>query len=243
MRDGGWIGWVGAVALLYGTVAMIGTSHGVPLAHLTKDPMAVLEGPVYTGAFSHLGLFLWVAAATLCFFAAASRGALKRFFLASGCLTTLLLIDDLFLLHELVLPEGLGIKQKLVYAGWGLLGAAYLIVHARTILSLRPAPLVAAFTCFAMSIGFDVVADRWHLQHALWNGAEDGLKLLGITCWAAFFWRASREAIAMQPAEAEKKPARQASPVGAHWNRSKSSGPAPQSGIGQRSGGTSPSSM
>ena len=85
-------------------------------ADLLRDPLAVAElkpaecCKVYYGAVSNLGVLLWTAGAAIALFGAGLALALGRpageagLLLAAGMLTGFLAIDDLFLVHENVLP-------------------------------------------------------------------------------------------------------------------------------------------
>ena len=105
---------------------------GIPIAHFTRDTVAVAEAPVYTGLFSNIGILFWCSTAAISLFSSnisgrgSKQGDFSVFLLVSGLLTSLLLLDDLFLLHEEILPEHLHIPQKLVFLGYGLVMLLYL---------------------------------------------------------------------------------------------------------------------
>ena len=159
---------------------------------LSRDPLAISEAPFYVGCLSNLGVLLWCAAATACFFAAAvlrpasgarEVGLTRGFFLCSGALTAVLTCDDLFMLHERFFPLVMGVPEKLVLASYAVAGCAYLARFHKQLLRTRALPLAAAFGCFAVSVACDVfIPDRLNL-----HAAEDGAKLLGIAAWCGYF--------------------------------------------------------
>ena len=180
-----------ALAALAGAVVASRVAN-IPVSVLTRDPVTSLDGPFYTGWVSALGAVLWFGAASVCLFGAAllsgrgeSHSAL--FLLASGLLTAMLGADDLFLIHDGLMPHALHVGERVVLAGYAGLLLTFLFVFRRELLGASPGPLVAALLFFGMSLlvdkGFIPVPENdRHL-------AEDGAKLLGIAGWFAFFVR------------------------------------------------------
>jgi hypothetical protein len=172
--------------------ALVALSHlsRVPFAHVARDPATSLGGPFVTGYLSYLGACLWCAAAAVALFSAAlargSRGARPAgaFFLATGLLAALLLADDLFMVHDGLVPHLLGDVERWNLALYAVLAAAYLAAFA-PLIRRTCLPLLAAAGCaFATSVMVDVQLipvpeSRRHL-------VEDGCKFLGIANWAAW---------------------------------------------------------
>jgi hypothetical protein len=108
------------------------------------------------------------------------------------------MFDDLYLLHEEVLPDHLHVPQKLVFAIYGGLVLVFLFRFRRMILDTDFVLLVAAFGFFALSVLVDlfVTPEEFTVfglpgRHLI----EDGLKLLGIATWATYFVRTSIQKI------------------------------------------------
>ena len=94
------------------SVAIIGAWYDVPMSGFTRDPAAVHNANPFTGVLSNIGILFWCSAAAVCFFSAAiqvkeARVKIVPFLLFSGLLTAVLLLDDLFMLHETVIPGSL----------------------------------------------------------------------------------------------------------------------------------------
>ncbi len=184
--------WTGVLALL-GLAVLAERVYGVPFAKLARDPLAG-AGASYTGLLSNVGVLLWSGAATACLFSGAVLGrgtgdaALRRFLLCSGLLTCMLLADDLFLLHEELLPGWTGVPEKAVLAGYGALTLFWLVRFRGVALRTEPALLALALGCFAVS----VLADARDRENLL---LEDGAKLLGIATWLVYFARAGASAL------------------------------------------------
>ncbi len=177
----------------------------IPVGYFTRDPAAIMNVPAYIGLFSNLGILLWCSTAAICLFSAEllRKQSDKRewtwFILASGLITTMLLVDDLFLLHEKVFPNHMHIPQRWVLAGYGLVTLFYLARFRSTFLKTEFILLGFAFAFFGLSVIIDCIIDviqipdfrikliviDFYGRHIL----EDGCKLLGIVSWATYFIR------------------------------------------------------
>lgn len=187
-------------AAVFAVAIVAGGHFGVAVTTLTRDPVAELQGAPYTGIVSNLGVLLWAGAATLCLFAASqlrSGSEARRFFLFGGALTAALLVDDLFLLHEVVGPLYLGVPEKAVYLGIGLLTLGFLYACRSVILRTEPLLVMAALGLFGLSVVVDQILP---LSVSTGLVVEDGAKLAGITLWLAYFTRAARRALPGAPA-------------------------------------------
>lgn len=185
------------VMLLPGAVAMIVVGAAAyfsdaRLGMFTRDPMAVARMHPLTGVISNLGAILWTAGAALplfTWFALRTMGSAGRFqgvLLGGGLLTTLLLFDDLFMLHEALYPRYLGLgaeSEGPILGVYGLCMAAYLVRGRARLLEARPFLLAAALGLFALSVVGDQFVARDVVGRHMF---EDGLKFLGIAAWLAF---------------------------------------------------------
>jgi len=178
-------------------VYALGTLTGTSLSDLTRDPAAVVKYKVYIGILSNIGILFWTAAAAICFLGAAvikkidGQQQLGVFLFYSGCLTLLLGIDDLFLLHEYVIPNTLFIPQKVVVLSYLLAAAAYLIRFHKWILSTDYLLLALAF-CF---LGLSLFVDQVFPYSDFESYVEDSFKFAGIVFWLAYFAHVTISAI------------------------------------------------
>ena len=174
----------------------------VPVPVLMKDPLAVVQLTktcchFYYGLVSNLGIMVWTAGAAVCLFASLLLFSTARpkaevlFFVAAAGFTGLLALDDLFMLHEDVLPQ-LGIPEAITYALYAGAAAAYFFFSWRTILALRPMLMASALALLGTSVAIDVLV---HSESAVRVFAEDGAKLLGILAWTSFHVTAALEII------------------------------------------------
>lgn len=116
---------------------------------------------------------------------------MSQFFLASGLLTALLTLDDVFLFHEPdgFLPTVMHIPEKGVYLIYLCLTAGYLVKFRRIILQdTNYSILMIALMAFFLSMGLDKVPES--LLPISTRGIaliEDGMKLVGIVSWFSYF--------------------------------------------------------
>lgn len=109
---------------------------------------------------SDLGIILWCAAASVCFFAATTLRNRKpadmfRFLFCSALLTTYLLFDDFFQIHEVFVPRYLGLDEKIVYMILGIIIIVYLVVFRRVISQANYTMLLFALGFFGTSVAAD----------------------------------------------------------------------------------------
>lgn len=187
--------------LVLAAIVVVTTGSDVTVRQLTQDATTVLDGPFYVGLVSNFGLTLWAAAVTVCLFTAslslAGGTGLGRFLTVSGAFTALLLLDDLALLHDEILPIYAGISGDVYGVLYVVFMLGYLVAFRGLILSTDWPILFVALACFGVSTVVDVGAA------ALGNFfsastvvlVEDGAKLLGIGTWVAYFVSVARRVL------------------------------------------------
>lgn len=162
----------------------------IPSGRFTRDPLQIFHGKPWEGMLSNLGVVMWCAAAFVCLFSYAvlrhsnADHPTKRFLLSCGALSTLLMLDDLYLFHERIFPMLFGVNELVIFGAYAVI-AAFVIWRDRNILAQSNGLLIAALLFFAVSIGMDILPlklGEW--QHLV----EDGLKILGIVSWSGFFF-------------------------------------------------------
>lgn len=186
---------VGGVLLLALT-ALAAQITDRPLGFFTRDPTAVLEGPLYAGALSAIGVLLWWTGVAVAGFAALLRpGDDRRGFLAAAAaLTAVLAFDDLFQVHDVLLPDYAGIPQPAVTGAYGLAAVALVVRWRATMRRTAWKVALAGAALFAVSVAVDFVGDQSATSNHL---LEDGAKLLGIITWTTYL--ASVAAAALAP--------------------------------------------
>jgi hypothetical protein len=197
------------VVLVLGIVVIVRITNDIAVAELTRDPISFTDLPLYTGSISNLGVMIWSGAAAICFFGWAmvrprsKERHVPQFLLSGGVFTTILALDDMFLLHEEILP-GLGIPQNLVLGTYVLLAIGFVVRFRATILRTRYLLLVLAGASFGFSVLIDVLVGYgliWPLFLL-----ENGSKLFGIVSWTAYFAYASAKFILHGHSSATRSP-------------------------------------
>lgn len=182
-----------------GVLVVVDLVADIPLRLFFIDPVAEFAAPMYVGLVSNFGVALWVSTASVCLFGAWLLHRDLRtlpeaqFLLGAGLISAVLGFDDLYLMHEEVLPERLHIPEPVVFAAYGALVLGFLFRFRKPILRSEFALLLLAFGFFAFSIFVDVVIPEEEFEivgdlagrHLI----EDGFKLFGIVSWTAYFWR------------------------------------------------------
>jgi hypothetical protein len=110
-----------------------------PISVLTRDPAATFDAPPYVGMLSNATMLVWTAAATICLFAAGatrSDQGVRRFLFFAGLFAAMLLLDDLYMIHEVLAPEYLGIPEKVMYVIYAM--AAFFWLANTATWSRRP---------------------------------------------------------------------------------------------------------
>ena len=171
-------------------IAAIAEFYNIPVAWFTRDPTVILSGPPYVGFISNIGMLFWSFTAAVCIFSSVINKqnrdkVTSLFLLCSGLLTLLLLVDDMFMLHDSFFPNFLHIPENIVYLGYLALVLGYLVKFKEEILKYEYTILFMAFFFFALSVMSDVLLP----QHGFEFLVEDGFKLFGIVTWFIFFIR------------------------------------------------------
>lgn len=192
--------------ILLVSVVKISLKTKIPIEIFLKDP-AVVAGAnglgnsgldvslnPLVGIISNVGILIWCISATISFLSFLivkidkRKKELANFLIYSTLLTSTLLIDDLFLIHEAIAPKLLRINQEIVYLLLAVATALLMLKFRNTILRTNYILLVAAFILFGLSITLDRIIDLSgnliSLQIELF---EDGFKLFGIVSWMAYF--------------------------------------------------------
>ncbi len=173
-------------------VIFLGMENDVELDHFTQDPATIMNTPFYLGFFSYIGILFWCASATLCFFTRLllhdeypAQKRKRQFLLYSGLISTLLMFDDLFLLHELVFPEYLMLSKNVVYLIYLNILAVYVVVFRADLLETEYLILGIAFGL----LGISQFVDSLPMPIPEDSFLEDAVKLFGIVTWFTYYMR------------------------------------------------------
>jgi hypothetical protein len=197
--------WVYAVAVVPAATlyALLCAQPWVPMSNLIRDPAAILSGRFYDGFVSNVGVLLWCATSAICLFRGCELWSRRRndgaarFLLSAGSLTSIFLLDDLFMAHEQILPDVFGLPEKALLAAYPLLLCAHLLINRQPIMQADVVILLLALGFFAVSNVVDVVVPYHFHDTAVGQEVNRGVileeasKFLGISAWTAFHLRAA----------------------------------------------------
>lgn len=185
-----------AIALGGATLTVvIARLTGNPIWKLAKDPADIARYQPYIGMLSNWGALLWFSTGAICLFTASvlRRNGVSRqgtFFFSSGALSLILAIDDLYQLHDRVLPRLLHIPEIFFYLLYILLFVIYFISFLRQIVRYD-------YFLFGIAILFFIFSRQFVLQMPIlsdFQTTSDMLKYFGIVFWMAYYFKAaSRE--------------------------------------------------
>ena len=170
-------------------VVLFSVYSDIPVSKFTRDPLAIAGGRPFYGFVSNIGVIMWSASMALCFFsysllkAGNAPGKVLYFVFSGGALSLILLLDDLFMLHEHFFPRYLGYGEKVVFLTYGLLLLIYVAVFFDRIFDRNGFYLCCFVFFFALSVLVDRLPESVLPMHHIF---EDGSKLLGITSWLGF---------------------------------------------------------
>lgn len=207
------------ILILLLLVLLVSYKTQIPVSTFTKDPAAIagshgLSPSVnvttnpFVGVTSNIGILFWCITASVCFFGylilrTNQNPELNKFKVFANFLrcfaiiTSILLLDDLFLFHETIAPKLLKVPQVVVYFSYALIVVWAILKYNKIILQTEWDALLLAFLFFAISVTTDLVIDGFFeplysveiSESPLPVIIEDGAKLLGIASWCVYFSR------------------------------------------------------
>ncbi|KAF0190454.1 MAG: hypothetical protein FD165_2687 [Gammaproteobacteria bacterium] len=167
-------------------------------AFLLRDTHSLAGLPFFAGALSNIGVLLWTVALAVCLFCGVvlrrtpGHDEASKFLLSAGALTTLLTVDDFFLLHEDLFRHYVPLPEALVFGIYGAAAVAFLVRYRRIILASEYLLLLLALLLLAMSVAVDLFQNVVSTEQYQVIGGyvlEDGFKFTGILTWMVYFIR------------------------------------------------------
>ena len=175
-------------------VLVIHLQTGIALEKFMRDPAIIADIRPVFGIISNFGVLVWCATATICFYTWsvsrkwAEKERYPNFLFFSGILTIILLVDDLFLLHEKF--GGRGFSEAYTYGCYVLLTIVIFISYQKYIFKTEYIVLMIALILFGASLFIDIFQDYFKQMIGYWAiYIEDGFKFLGIVGWFGYYLR------------------------------------------------------
>jgi hypothetical protein len=170
-------------------VLVVSLKSGIEPSDVTRDFSGVFRLAPYVGFISNLGIFMWCIALALTWFAwyffseIGRLHSLSVFYWYSGFLTLVLALDDLFQLHEVIIPEYLGLPEYSIYVVYLISAIIYSIKYYKKLFNQHVSFVFLAYSFFAFSMGFDSLGLKMPFETYM----EDCLKFAGICFWSLYF--------------------------------------------------------
>ena len=175
--------------ILYLAILYISNFYNIKLILVVRDLAQTCGYPIGVGMISNIGVLLWGAAASICFFVAFAEKTAQedyKFLLLGGIFSALLCIDDFFLLHDRY------VGPDFLYLTYLTLSILLLIRFWKILKKIGLFRLVISIFFLALSVLFDrIIQDLFNQSYELTQLIEEGFKFLGIACWLNFWCKAS----------------------------------------------------
>ena len=169
------------------------------IAVFFKDPLDITGGHPFFGIMSNIGVIVWSFSVAICFFSYFLLKTSKKyhdvlgFIMFGGFISLVLLLDDLFMLHEIIYLRYFGVGEEIVFSFYGMMMFFYLVKFRKILVKTEFIFLLLAVFFFALSILADLIPKSlipkslipkslipWYLLF------EDGPKFLGIVSWFGY---------------------------------------------------------
>ena len=179
--------------ILYLAILSVSNLYNIKLSLVVRDLAQTCGYPIGVGMISNLGILLWGAAASICFFTTFLEGINRessKLLLLGGIFSSLLCIDDFFLLHDRYLgPDFLNLTYLAI--------SIFLLVRFRRILKIIGLfNLLISILFLGLSVFFDgVIQQIFNQNYELTQLTEEGFKFIGIACWLNFWCKASSNSL------------------------------------------------
>ena len=183
-----------APILIYFSIIGLSSSLGIESMLVIRDLAQTCGYPIGVGLISNLGILIWSASASITLFSSLSGLIEKKdhsnFIFLGGILTSLLCLDDFFLLHDRY------IGPDFLYITYSIFGIYILIKFRKLIIDIDFIAFITAVILLALSIIFDTFFQSLFPNNYInIQLFEEGFKFIGIICWMNFWLKASIKGI------------------------------------------------
>ena len=179
--------------ILYLAILSVSNLYNIKLSLVVRDLAQTCGYPIGVGMISNIGILFWGAAASICFFTTFLESINRessKLLLLGAIFSSLLCIDDLFLLHDRYIgPDFLNLTYLAI--------SIFLLVRFRRILKkIGLFNFIISILFLGLSVFFDgVIQQIFNQSYELTQLIEEGFKFIGIVCWLNFWCKASSNAL------------------------------------------------
>jgi hypothetical protein len=182
----GWGVGLLVAASVAGVAIAAGISDTVRVLDLSRDPATLSGSPAHDGLLTNLSAFVWSATVAVTWFGAwvvervDRAGERVRFLRWSAVITVPLMIDDIFLIHERLVPR-LGFGEEWLFVAYAVSIVALLLGHRRVVST-------TAWPILGLAFGFFAVALARNRVVTLPSAAlPDTYAFIGAGLWLVFY--------------------------------------------------------
>jgi len=172
-------------------------SRGVPIHYFMREPQVLGGIHPMAGAMSNLGVVIGAACAgflgltSLVLLKSCADRKVASFLFYSAVLTAVIVIDDMFLLHESLLPVYVGLDEEYSYLLYVLLFLCGGLIFRKQLTETDYPLLLAVFVFWGVSIAADSLPHdlRKYIDNDYRILIEDGAKWTGIVIWCGYYFK------------------------------------------------------
>jgi len=159
------------------------SNSGLEVMEILRDPAQQSGQSSFLGFLSNIGIWLWVSAAAICFFALSNESSdlsTRELLFLLGLFSLILAVDDFFLIHDRY------INQKICYLAYAAIAGAILVRHFKKIITINGFAFVLAGVLLALSIVTDLIQFQIPMRYFVVQIFEEGFKFVGAAAWLYF---------------------------------------------------------
>jgi|GEM_PF-1383197 len=160
-------------------------ASGFTFMEILRDPAQQMEVSGFLGFLSNLGIWLWVSAAAIGFFALRTgtfteKDRRRELLGLTVILSLMLAADDLFMIHDFY------IRQRYCFLTYALYTAFMVIRHHKLIIKTEALGFTLMVLFFGMSVFVDVIQLLMPMPYEYTQLMEEGFKFTGMASWLYF---------------------------------------------------------
>ena len=173
-------------ALLYWIALAWSAAEGISSTKVLRDLAQACDAPLGQGFLSSIGYLLWMAAAAIALFAAATHlipGSTvnRQFAFCGGGFSLWLCLDDMFLVHDRYLGE------SFLYVTYAVFTVLLLFCFRDPLRRFGGDTFLLSVVFLGASVLIDAFQGLFPASYETVQLFEEGAKFLGIAAWLAFW--------------------------------------------------------
>ena len=173
-------------ALLYWIALTWSAAEGISSTKVLRDLAQACDAPLGQGFLSSVGYLLWMAAAAIALFAAAThqiKGPTvnRQFAFCGGGFSLWLCLDDMFLVHDRYLG------QSFLYVTYTVFTVLLLVCFREPLNRFAGDTFLLSVVFLGSSVLIDTFQKAFPASYETVQLFEEGAKFLGIAAWLAFW--------------------------------------------------------